>query len=58
MDEATDLKVLDKKKRGLRLERLTPWLALAALLISVGHIIYAVWRDHINDGQGLLGVLG
>jgi hypothetical protein len=44
----------DKPKKSLLPERLAIWLALAALLISVGHVIYAIWRDHLNGGEGLL----
>ena len=50
------MKTLGKGRTSLTSGRLTLWLALAALLISGGHITYAVWRDHINDGKGLLGV--
>ena len=57
MNETTDLKTSDKRGNERLFARLTPWLALAALLISLGHIIYAVWRDHINHGSGILGML-
>ena len=33
-------------------------IAVAALLIAVGHVVYAIWRDHFNGGEGLLNVLG
>ena len=48
----------DKSKRGIYSGRAATWLALAALLISIGHIMYAIWRDHVNSGEGLLSVLG
>ena len=48
----------DKPKRSIFSARTATWLALAALLISVGHVVYAIWRDHINGGEGLLNVLG
>ena len=57
MDETSDSKSWDKRGTRRLSARLTPWLALAALLISLGHIIYAVWRDHINHGVGILGTL-
>lgn len=44
----------DKPRKSLLSARLATWLALAALLISVGHVIYAIWRDHLNGGEGLL----
>ena len=55
MDETTDSKSWNKPGARRLSARLTPWLALAALLISLGHVIYAVWRDHINQGVGILG---
>ena len=45
-------------QRGFFSGRTATWLALAALAISVGHVVYAIWRDHINNGEGLLNVLG
>jgi hypothetical protein len=57
MDETTDSESWDKRGTRRLPARLTPWFALAALLISLGHIIYAVWRDHINNGVGVLGIL-
>ena len=57
MDETTDSGSWDKRGTRRLVARLTPWLALAALLLSLGHIIYAVWRDHINHGSGILGIL-
>jgi len=47
-----------KPKHSIYSARTATWLALAALLISVGHVVYAIWRDHINGGEGLLSVLG
>ena len=47
-----------KPKNSIFSARTATWLALAALLISVGHVVYAIWRDHINGGEGLLSVLG
>ncbi len=47
-----------KTKRSIVSARTATWLALAALLISVGHVVYAIWRDHINGGEDLLTVLG
>jgi hypothetical protein len=44
----------DKPRKSLLSGRLATWLALAALLISVGHVVYAIWRDHFNGGEGLL----
>ena len=44
----------DKPKKSIITARLATWLALAALIIPVGHVIYAIWRDHLNDGEGLL----
>ena len=38
--------------------RTATWIAVAALLIAVGHVVYAIWRDHLNGGEGLLNVLG
>ena len=38
--------------------RIATWLALAAFAISLGHVVYAIWRDHINGGEGILSVLG
>ena len=48
----------DHPNRSIFSARTATWLALAALLISVGHVVYAIWRDHINGGEGLLSVLG
>lgn len=42
--------------RGIFPGRATTWLALAALLISVGHVAYAIWRDHFNGGEGVLNL--
>ena len=56
MGGPADLENLSEGRKSLMSGRLTFWLALAALSISIGHIIYSVWRDHINDGVGLLGV--
>ena len=56
MEDSTDLKASDRGGESSLSERLAPWIALAALLISVGHITFAVWRDHINDDMGLLGM--
>ncbi len=47
----------DKPKHTIFSARTATCLALAALLISVGHVVYAIWRDHINGGEGLLNVL-
>ena len=62
MNETTGLKTQDEgwheHRKGLVPERLATWLALASLLISVGHVVYAIWRDHINGGEGLLSLLG
>lgn len=58
MEESTGLKGKSGGARGLFSGRAATWLALAALAISVGHVVYAVWRDHINNGEGLLNVLG
>ena len=55
MEESADFKPSDNPGKDRHSWRLTLWLALAALLISLGHIIYAIWRDHINDGAGILG---
>ncbi|MEK7806928.1 MAG: hypothetical protein AAB528_04250 [Chloroflexota bacterium] len=44
----------DKPRKRPLPGALATWLALAALLISVGHVIYAVWRDHFNGGEGIL----
>ena len=48
----------DEPNRGIYSRRATTRLALAALLISVGHVVYAIWRDHLNGGEGLLSVFG
>ncbi len=48
----------DEPKGSIYSGRTATWLDLAALLISVGHVMYAIWRDHINGGEGLLSVLG
>ena len=58
MEESTGLKGRDLGARSFFSGRTATWLALTALAISVGHVIYAVWRDHINGGEGLLSVLG
>jgi hypothetical protein len=44
----------DTPKESPHSARLATWLALAALLVSVGHVVYAIWRDHFNGGEGLL----
>jgi hypothetical protein len=44
----------DKPRKSVLSARLATWLALAALLVSVGHVVYAIWRDHLNGGEGLL----
>ena len=58
MEESTGLKQRAEGARGFFSGRTATWLALAALAISVGHVVYAIWRDHINGGEGLLRVLG
>ena len=58
MEESTGLKVRAEGTTGFFSGRTATWLALAALAISVGHVVYAIWRDHINAGEGLLSVLG
>ena len=58
MEESTGTKGRAEGARGFFSGRTATWLALAALAISVGHVAYAIWRDHINDGEGLLKVLG
>ena len=58
MEESTGLKGRAEGTRGFFSGRTATWLALAALAISVGHVVYAIWRDHINGGEGLLNVLG
>lgn len=58
MEESNGLKGQAQGAQGLFSGRTATWLALAALAISVGHVVYAIWRDHINDGAGLLNVLG
>jgi len=55
MEESQDLKGRTERTRGLFSGRTATLLALAALAISVGHVAYAIWRDHINGGAGLLG---
>ena len=34
--------------------RFISFVAIAALLVSAGHVVYAIWRDHLNGGEGLL----
>lgn len=58
MEEPTALKGRAKSTRSFFSGRTATWLALAALAVSVGHVVYAIWRDHINGGEGLLNVLG
>ena len=58
MEETTGLKGRADVTTGFFSGRTATWLALAALAISVGHVIYAIWRDHINGGEGILSVLG
>jgi len=36
-------------KRDRRLRMLTLYVAVAALAISVGHVVYAFLRDHVFD---------
>lgn len=55
--ESDGLKHSDKGSKGFFSGRTATWLALAALAISVGHVVYAIWRDHINGGEGLLNLL-
>ena len=55
MEESQGLKGQSGGARGFFSGWTATWLALAALAISVGHVVYAIWRDHINDGAGLLG---
>ena len=54
MEESTGLQVRAEGTRGFFSGKTATWLALAALAISVGHVVYAIWRDHINGGEGLL----
>ena len=56
--ESTGINCQDKGARVFFSGRTATWLALAALAISVGHVVYAIWRDHINNGEGLLSILG
>ena len=58
MEELAGLKGRAEDTRSFFSGRTATWLALAALAISVGHVAYAFWRDHINGGEGLLNVLG
>ena len=58
MEESTSLKGRAEGKTGFFSGRTATWVALAALAISMGHVVYAIWRDHINGGEGLLSVLG
>ncbi len=58
MEESTGVKGRADGAKGFFSGRTATWLALAALAISVGHVVYAIWRDHINGGEGLLSVLG
>ena len=58
MEESTGLKVRHEGTSGFFSGRTATWLALAALAISLGHVVYAIWRDHINGGEGLLSILG
>ena len=58
MEESTGLKRRAESTKSFFSGRTATWLALAALAISVGHVVYAIWRDHINGGEGLLRVLG
>ena len=55
MGEQTDSGSGDTCGAGRFSARLAPWLGLPGLLISLGHITYPVWRDHINHGAGILG---
>ena len=36
-------------ERSRRLQMRTMYLAAAALVISVGHVVYAFLRDHVFD---------
>ena len=58
MEESIGLKSRAQSTTGFFSGRTATWLALAALAISVGHVVYAIWRDHINGGEGLLNLLG
>ena len=58
MEESTILKGQAEVTTSFFSGRTATWLALAALAISVGHVVYAIWRDHFNGGEGLLSVLG
>lgn len=58
MEEPTGSKRRAEGTTGFFSGRTTAWIALAALAISVGHVVYAIWRDHFNGGEGLLSVLG
>ena len=55
-EDTPALECPDKPRKSLLRGPLATWLALAALLISVGHVIYAIWRDHLNGGSGLLAL--
>ena len=54
MEESAGLKGRAEDTRGFFSGRTATWVALTALAISVGHVVYAIWRDHINGGEGLL----
>jgi hypothetical protein len=55
--ESDGSKHSEEVSKGFFSGRTATWLALAALAISVGHVVYAIWRDHINGGEGLLNFL-
>ena len=43
----------DKERPGRRIR--TRHIALLALAIAVGHVIYAILRDHVFHGSPILG---
>ncbi len=40
---------LPPEERSRRLQMRTLYIAIAALAISVGHVVYAFLRDHVFD---------
>lgn len=54
--DTTGLDSSDNPGKGRGPSRFISLVAIAALLVSVGHVVYAIWRDHLNGGDGLLAL--
>ena len=58
MDKTIGSDSRDEGRKSRLSGQTATYIAVAALLIAVGHVFYAIWRDHFNGGEGLLNVLG